>query len=84
MYNLVNVNLLCGGSFVVDNDNKLVKVDSDLVQYEYRQYQNAFTEISRKKGIHSNIIRIIIEIINHKEMKELVTVSLDGNVIIWN
>ena len=84
VYNLVNGNLLCGGSFVVDNDNKLVKVDSDLVQYEYRQYQNAFTEISRKKGIHSNIIRIITEIINHKEMKELVTVSLDGNVIIWN
>ena len=83
-YNLVNGNLLCGGSFVVDNDNKLVKVDSDLVQYEYRQYQNAFKEISRKKGIHSNIIRNITEIINHKEMKELVTVSLDGNVIIWN
>ena len=84
VYNLVNGNLLCGGSFVVGNDNKLVKVDSDLVQYEYRQYQNAFTEISRKKGIHSNIIRNITEIINHKEMKELVTVSLDGNVIIWN
>jgi hypothetical protein len=50
VYNLVNGNLLCGGSFVVDNDNKLVKVDSDLVQYEYRQYQNACTEISRKKG----------------------------------
>ena len=84
VYNLVNGNLLCGGSFVVDNDNKLVKVDSDLVQYEYRQYENAIKEISRKKGIHSNIIRIITEIINHKEMKELVTVSLDGNVIIWN
>ena len=84
VYNLVNGNLLCGGSFVVDNDNKIVKVDSDLVQYEYRQYENAIKEISRKKGIHSNIIRNITEIINHKEMKELVTVSLDGNVIIWN
>ena len=84
VYNLVNGNLLCGGSFVFDDDNKLVKVDSDLIQYEYRQYQNAFKEISRKKNIHSNIIRNITEIINHKEMKELVTVSLDGKVIIWN
>ena len=84
VYNLVNGNLVCGGSIVTDDNDKVVKVDSDIIQYEYRQYENAFREIARKKEIHTNIIRNIKEIINHKEMKELVTVSLDGTIIIWN
>ena len=84
VYNLANGNLVCGGSIVIDDNEKVIKVDSDIIQYEYKQYENAFREIARKKEIHSNIIRNIKEIINHKEMKELVTVSLDGNIIIWN
>ena len=84
VYNLANGNLVCGGSIIYDDNNKVVKVESDLIQYEYRQYQNSFKEVSRKKKIHSNIIRNIKEIINHKEMKELVSVSLDGTILIWN
>ena len=84
VYNLVNGNLVCGGSLVLDDNDQVTKVDSDIIQYEYKQYENSFKEIARKKEIHSNIIRNIKEIINHKEMKELVTVSLDGNIIIWN
>lgn len=84
VYNLTNGNLVCGGSLAFDDNNKVIQVISDLVQYEYRQYKNELKEISRKKNIHSNIIRNIKEIINHKEMKELVTVSLDGTILIWN
>ena len=84
VYNLANGNLVCGGSIIYDDNNKVVKVESDLIQYEYSQYQNSFKEVSRKKKIHSNIIRNIKEIINHKEMKELVSVSLDGTILIWN
>ena len=84
VYNLSNGNLVCGGSIVYDEQNKVVKVLSDIIQYEYRQYQNALKEISRKKKVHTNIIRNITEIINHKEMKELTTVSLDGTILIWN
>lgn len=84
VYNLSNGNLVCGGSIVIDDNDKVIKVDSDIIQYEYRQYERNFKEISRKKEIHSNIIRNIKEIINHKEMKELVTVSLDGTIILWN
>ena len=84
VYNLTNGNLVCGGSLAFDDNNKVIQVVSDLVQYEYRQYKNELKEISRKKNIHSNIIRNIKEIINHKEMKELVTVSLDGTILIWN
>ncbi len=84
VYNLSNGNLVCGGSLVIDDNNKIVKVDSNLIQYEYRQYENCFKEISRINSIHSNIIRNIKEIVNHKDMKELVTVSLDGNILIWD
>ena len=84
VYNLANGNLVCGGSLVIDDNDKVIKVDSDIIQYEYKQYENSFREIGRKKQIHSNIIRNVKEIINHKEMKELVTVSLDGTIIIWN
>ena len=83
-YNLVNGNLVCGVGLITDDNNKLIKVDSDLIQYEYKQYQNSIKEISRKKEVHSNIIRKILEIINHKDMKELVSVSLDRTIIIWN
>lgn len=85
VYNLVNGDLLCGGSLVFDdNNNKVVKVESDLIQFQYRQYKNSFKEIARKKGLHENIIRDIKEIINHKKMKEVVTVSLDGTIILLN
>lgn len=84
VYNLVNGNLVCGISLIIDDNKKVIHVDSDLVQYEYKEYQNSFKEISRKKDVHSNIIRKISEIINHKEMKELVSASLDRTIIIWN
>ena len=85
VYNLINGDLLCGGSLVFDdNNNKVVKVESDLIQFQYRQYKNSFKEIARKKGLHENIIRDIKEIINHKKMKEVVTVSLDGTIILLN
>ena len=84
VYNLSNGDLLCGGSLTVDDNNKVIKVVSNLIQYQYREYQHSFKEICRKKGIHTNIIRTIKEIINHKEMKEVVTVSLDGTILLWN
>ena len=84
VYNLPNGDLLCGGSLVIDDSNKVVDVVSDLIQYKYKQYQNYFREVYRKKGIHSNIIRDLKEIINYKKMKEIVTVSLDGKVILLN
>ena len=84
VYNLSNGDLLCGRSLAIDDDNKVVEVKSDLIQYQYKQYQNSFKEISNKKGIHTNIIRNIKEIINHKDMKEVVTISLDGSILIWN
>ena len=85
VYQLVNGDFVCGVSQVfADEAGENVKVSSDLVQYQYRALSNSFREISRKKDIHSNIIRIIIEIINHKEMKELITASLDGSVKVWN
>ena len=84
VYNLSNGDLLCGRSLAIDDDNKLVEVKSDLVQYQYKQYQNSFREISNKKGIHTNIIRNIKEIVNHKDMKEVITISFDGTILIWN
>jgi len=84
VYNLPNGDLLCGGSLVIDDSNKVVDVVSDLIQYKYKQYQNYFREIYRKKGLHSNIIRDLKEIINYKKMKEIVSVSLDGKVILLN
>ena len=84
IYNLVNGDLLCGVSFILIDNEKVTKVDSDLIQYKYNQYKNSLREISKKERIHSNIIRKIKEIINHKEMKELVSISLDGKSIIWN
>ena len=84
VYNLSNGDLLCGGSLVIDDSNKVVDVVSDLIQYKYKQYQNYFREIYRKKGIHSNIIRDLKEIINYKKMKEIITISLDGKVILLN
>lgn len=84
VYNLPNGDLLCGGSLVIDDNNKVIDVVSDLIQYKYKQYQNYFREIYRKKGIHSNIIRDLKEIINYKKMKEIVSVSLDGKVILLN
>ena len=84
VYNLSNGDLLCGGSLTVDHNNKVIKVVSNLIQYQYREYQHSFKEIFRKKGIHTNIIRTVKEIINHKEMKEVVSVSLDGTILFWN
>ena len=84
IYNLVNGDLLCGVSLIFIDDEQVTKVDSNLIQYKYNQYQNSLKEVSKKTSIHSNIIRNIREIINHKDMKELVSISLDGKEIIWN
>lgn len=85
VYQLVNGDFVCGVSQIfADESGENVKVQSDLVQYRYRAMNNSFKEINRKKEIHTNIIRIIFEIINHKEMKELISGSLDGNIKVWN
>ena len=85
VYQLVNGDFVCGVSQVfADEQGENVKVCSDMVQYQFKSLSNSFKEISRKNEIHSNIIRVIIEILNHKEMKEIITASLDGNIKVWN
>lgn len=85
VYELINGNLLCGISVLMqDPVNSTILVSSDLVQYDYKPDSNRFQVINRIKDTHNGIIRCIKEIINHKEMKELVSVSFDSTVKIWN
>ena len=84
VYNLKNGDLACGVSIVEDINDKVVGVISDLVQFEYKEYQNSFQEIHRLKKLHSNIIRVVKEIINHKGMKILISASLDGTTHFFN
>ena len=73
--------LLCGSSLLsVDKNNE--NLYSSLAQYRYSN--NYFKEIYRKLDIHKDIIRKIYNVINHRDIMEIATISLDKNFKIWN
>ena len=88
IYKMDNGCLVCGVSAlfenndVENNEGKRYKICSDLVQYKYDG--KSFYEICRKSGAHEDFIRSVVEIINHKGISEIGTISFDRTFKVWD
>ena len=83
MYRMNNGDLLCGTSMLVNDMNtKSEYICSNLVQYRYEN--NIFKEIYRKANAHDDVIKRVCEIINHRGISEIGTISLDSIFKVWD
>ena len=78
-----NGDLLCGTSLVIkDPETQKEYINSSLAQY--RLENKIFQEIYRKSDAHENIIKKICEIVNHKGISEIGTISFDSTFKVWD
>ena len=83
MFKMSNGDLLCGTSIVIkDPETQKDYINSSLAQYRYEN--KTFQEIYRKPDAHENIIRKICEIVNHKGISEIGTISSDCTFKVWD
>ena len=83
MYRMNNRDLLCGTCMLVNDINtKNEYVCSNLVQFRYEN--NIFKEIYRKPNAHEDVIKRVCEIINHRGISEIGTISLDSKFKVWD
>ena len=83
IYRMHNGDLLCGTSMLVNDMNtKSEYICSNLVQYRYEN--NIFKEIYRKANAHEDVIKRVCEIINHRGISEIGTISLDSIFKVWD
>ena len=83
MYKMSNGDLLCGTSMLLKEDNSQKEyICCNLVQFRYEN--NIFKEIYRKANAHNDVIKKICEIVNHKGISEIGTISLDSTFKVWD
>ena len=83
MHRMNNGDLLCATSMILRDENtKNDYICTNLVQYRYEN--NIFKEISRKENAHDDVIKRVCEIINHRGIGEIGTISLDSNFKDWD
>ena len=83
MFKMSNGDLLCGTCFVFkDPETQKEYINSNLAQYRYEN--KVFQEIYRKSDAHENIIKKICEIVNHKGISEIGTISFDSTFKVWD
>ena len=83
MYKMSNGDLLCGISMLLKEDNSQKEyICCNLVQFRYEN--NIFKEIYRKANAHNDVIKKICEIVNHKGISEIGTISLDSTFKVWD
>ena len=83
MNRMNNGDLLCGTSMIINDINpKNEYICSNLVQYRYEN--NVFKEIYRKANAHDDVIKRICEVINHRGISEIGTISLDSIFKVWD
>lgn len=83
MHRMNNGDLLCATSMILRDENtKNDYICSNLVQYRYEN--NIFKEICRKENAHDDVVKRVCEIINHRGIGEIGTISLDSNFKVWD
>ena len=83
MHRMNNGDLLCGTSMLLSEENtKSEFIVSNLIQYRYDN--TVFKEIYRKLNAHEDVIKKVCEIINHRGISEIGTISLDSNFKVWD
>jgi hypothetical protein len=83
MHRMNNGDLLCGTSMLVNEINsKNEYICSNLVQYRFEN--NIFKEIYRKANAHDDVIKRVCDIINHRGISEIGTISLDSIFKVWD
>ena len=83
MHRMNNGDLLCATSMILRDENtKNDYICTNLVQYRYEN--NIFKEISRKENAHDDVVKRVCEIINHRGIGEIGTISLDSNFKVWD
>ena len=83
MHRMKNGDLLCGTSMLIREENRQNEyIVSNLVQYRYDN--NVFKEIYRKPNAHEDVIKKVCEIINHRGISEIGSISLDSNFKVWD
>lgn len=83
MYRMNNGDLLCGTSMLLNEETTQNEyIVSNLVQYRYDN--KVFKEIYRKPNAHEDVIKRVCEIINHRGISEIGSISLDSNFKVWD
>ena len=82
MHRMSNGDLLCGNSMLIKDESQKEYICSNLVQYRYENH--IFKEIYRLANSHEDVIQRICEIINHRGIGEIGTISLDSTFKVWD
>ena len=82
MHRMSNGDLLCGNSMLIKDDSQKEYICSNLVQYRYEN--NKFQELYRLANTHEDVIKRICEIINHRGIGEIGSISLDSTFKVWD
>lgn len=82
MYRMNNGDLLCGNSMLIKDESQKEYICCNLVQYRYENH--IFKEIYRITNSHEDVIQRICQIINHRGIGEIGTISLDSTFKVWD
>ena len=82
MHRMSNGDLLCGNSMLIKDDSQKEYICSNLVQYRYEN--NKFQELYRLANTHEDVIKRICEIINHRGIGEIGSISFDSTFKVWD